>query len=97
MQLFRRLAALAACSVVASIATATAHAADAGADWPQRPVTLYLGFPPGTSTDMVARLLGEQFSKRWGQPVIVENKPGVGGSLGRPRRRACQPMATRCC
>ncbi|AHV93691.1 Bug family tripartite tricarboxylate transporter substrate binding protein [Bordetella holmesii] len=82
MQLFRRLAALAACSVVASIATATAHAADAGADWPQRPVTLYLGFPPGTSTDMVARLLGEQFSKRWGQPVIVENKPGVGGSLG---------------
>lgn len=83
MQTFRRLAVRASCAIAASFAMAgpAAHAADA-ADWPQRPVTLYLGFPPGTSTDMVARLLGEQFSRRWGQPVIVENKPGVGGSLG---------------
>ncbi|SAI69482.1 putattive exported protein [Bordetella ansorpii] len=83
MHTFRSLAMRAFCALAActAIALPTAHAADA-ADWPQKPVSLYIGFPPGTSTDMVARLLAEQFSKRWGQPVIVENKPGVGGSLG---------------
>ena len=49
--------------------------------YPQRPVTIVIGFPPGTSTDAVARIIGEKLSADWGQPVIVENKPGVGGSL----------------
>lgn len=81
----RAIGAFAACSALALAAGPIAHAADtpaASTDWPQKPVSLYIGFPPGTSTDMVARLLAEQFSKRWGQAVIVENKPGVGGSLG---------------
>src|SRR5690606_12348552 len=51
------------------------------ATFPERPVTILVGFPPGTSTDAVARILGEKLSVQWGQPVIVENKPGVGGSL----------------
>ncbi len=49
--------------------------------FPEKHVTIMVGFPPGTSTDAVARIIGEQLSRRWGQPVIVENKPGVGGSL----------------
>lgn len=55
-----------------------AHAAD----YPTKPITIVVGFPPGTSTDAIARIIGEKISKDWGQPVIVENKPGVGGSLG---------------
>ncbi len=52
-----------------------------GADYPDKPISILVGFPPGTSTDSVARIIGEKISKELGQPVIVKNKPGVGGSL----------------
>lgn len=51
------------------------------ADYPDKPISILVGFPPGTSTDSVARLIGERLSKELGQPVIVKNRPGVGGSL----------------
>lgn len=51
------------------------------ADYPDKPITILVGFPPGTSTDSVARIIGERLSKELGQPVIVKNRPGVGGSL----------------
>lgn len=51
------------------------------ADYPDKPISVLVGFPPGTSTDSVARILGERLSKELGQPVIVKNRPGVGGSL----------------
>ncbi len=51
------------------------------ADYPEKPISVLVGFPPGTSTDSVARILGERLSKELGQPVIVKNRPGVGGSL----------------
>ena len=49
--------------------------------YPDKPVTILVGFPPGTSTDNIARIIGDKLSADWKQPVIVENKPGVGGSL----------------
>lgn len=49
--------------------------------YPTKPVAINIGFPPGTSTDSIARILAEKLSVTWGQPVIVENRPGVGGSL----------------
>jgi tripartite-type tricarboxylate transporter receptor subunit TctC len=51
------------------------------ADYPDKPISILVGFPPGTSTDAVARIIGERLSKELGQPVIVKNRPGVGGSL----------------
>ncbi len=51
------------------------------ADYPDKPISVLVGFPPGTSTDSVARIIGERLSKELGQPVIVKNRPGVGGSL----------------
>ena len=51
--------------------------------WPSRPVTIVVGFPPGTATDSVARLLADSFGRSFpGQRFIVENRPGQGGSAG---------------
>ncbi|WP_298233234.1 tripartite tricarboxylate transporter substrate binding protein [uncultured Azohydromonas sp.] len=50
--------------------------------WPQRPVRLIVPSSPGSSLDIIARLLGDKLKDRWGQNVVVENKPGAGGLLG---------------
>lgn len=49
--------------------------------YPVKPVTLVIPFPPGGQTDVLGRLIGDQLAKRLGKPVVVENKPGVNGSL----------------
>src|SRR6185436_9241541 len=49
--------------------------------WPAKPIRIVLQFPPGGSTDVVARVLGQALSQSLGQPVIVENKPGADGAI----------------
>ena len=56
-----------------------AHAAD---NYPSKPIRLVVPYPAGGGTDTIARLMSTQLSQRWGQPVIVDNKPGASGMLG---------------
>lgn len=56
-------------------------AAQAQSDYPSRPVKMIVGFSAGGSTDVIARVISEELSKRLGQPVVVENKPGATGNL----------------
>lgn len=65
----------------AVLAQATTPAAT-DASWPSRPVRILFGFPAASATDVIARAVGQKLSEKWGQPVVIENRPGAGGNLG---------------
>ena len=59
--------------------------------YPTKPVKIIVGFAPGSATDILARLVADQFSKSMGQPFVVENKPGAGGSVGTAQAKEAAP------
>lgn len=75
----RRLLLTAGLAVAAMAGTVPAFAQS---DYPARPVTIVIPFPPGGSTDLLARKIGEELSRSLGQPFVVENLGGAGGAVG---------------
>ena len=51
-------------------------------EWPQRTVRIIVPFPAGGSADLLPRIVGEKLAEKWGQPVVVENRPGAAGNIG---------------
>ncbi len=60
-------------------------------DYPNRPIRIVVAFPPGASTDIVARLVGQKLTESWGQNVVIENRPGAGGNIGSQAAKRANP------
>ena len=73
---------VAVCATVLSFALAAPGDVRAQGAYPVKPIRVIVGFPPGQATDIIARLLAQKLSASLGQSVLVDNKPGKGGSLG---------------
>jgi tripartite-type tricarboxylate transporter receptor subunit TctC len=81
MILLKYTVVLAATMLAAGAAVAQGNTAAPGA-YPVKPIRLVVPFTPGGSTDILARAIGLELTRAWGQPVVIDNVPGAGGSLG---------------
>ena len=77
-----------ALACTAALAAAGAHAQ---ADWPSQPITIIVPYAPGGTTDVVGRALAAGLGKQLKQSVVVENKPGAGGTLGMGEMQRAKP------
>lgn len=76
--------------MIAAVLMAVALPA-AAADYPDKPIRILIGVPPGGASDAAARLIGQTMSKSLGQPVVVENRPGAGGAVAANAAYAAAP------
>ena len=77
--------------LLAGAAAPSSTRAQQAATWPQRGVTFVVPYSPGTGIDIVARLLAPRLADRWGQPVVVDNRPGSSGNIGAEAVARSQP------
>ena len=68
--------------IITVVALCAGTGAALAADYPSRPIKWIVGYPPGGTTDVLARIMAQALTERLGQTVIVENKPGAGNNIG---------------
>ena len=81
-------------ALAAAFAFAAASGVQAQGSYPSQQINIIVGFSAGGSTDIVARLVAEEFRRAWGQPVVVENRPGAGGNIGAALVAKARPDGT---
>lgn len=79
------------CFAASLLVSLSPTSAIAQAAYPEKPIRIFVGFTPGVAPDITARLLGEQFTKAWGKPVVVENVTGAGGNIAADRVAKAPP------
>ena len=81
--MFKKLsfAVTAVTAVTALLLSASVHAQTA-ATFPSKPIKIVVPFPAGGTSDVLARIFGQKITENWGQPVVIENRPGASGNLG---------------
>jgi tripartite-type tricarboxylate transporter receptor subunit TctC len=79
----RLLISLLCCALLAPLSrSATAQSPSANGGYPTKPVRIIVPLTPGGGVDTLARIVGQHFNAVWGQPFIVDNRPGAGGNIG---------------
>jgi tripartite-type tricarboxylate transporter receptor subunit TctC len=78
VQLSMRVACACALGALAGLLPDAGHAQA----YPTKPIRLVVPFPPGGSLDVVARAIGQKLTEAWGQPIVIDNRPGAGGNIG---------------
>ena len=68
--------------IVAALVAAVFAGGAAAQSWPTKPVRVIVPFTAGSATDILARTFGQKLQEMWGQPVVIENRPGAGGTIG---------------
>ena len=81
------------CVVLAAAGAAHAQTISTSAvqTYPTRPVRFIVPFSPGGASDTAARIVGNKLGERWGQQVVIENRPGAGGTIGTELASKAQP------
>src|SRR3982751_588677 len=69
-------------AIIASATLAAASTFAAAQAWPAKPIKFIVPYPPGGTSDILARAVGQKLQEKWGQAVVVENKPGATGNIG---------------
>jgi tripartite-type tricarboxylate transporter receptor subunit TctC len=78
-------------SAVVAIALALAPLSLLAQGYPTKPIHIIVPFAAGSATDVAARLVGEKLNAAWGQPVVIENRPGAGGTIGIAQTAKAEP------
>ncbi len=92
MQAFIRLVSVSLLPLLMAVQSAAQTPPDATAQaFPSRPVRMIVPFPPGGPTDLMARVFGQKLSEEWGQPVVVENRPGGNSAIGAQQTARAAP------
>src|SRR5262252_9871444 len=78
-------------NVVAAMALVAGLGHAAAQDYPNRPITLVVPFPPGGSTTIVARSVADELSKMLGQTIVIDNRGGAGGTVGTRSLATAEP------